>query len=118
MKLTRLLFLFLLNLLLSQFVFTQDDTRVTATWQVQKYDIAVTLPASETDRTLVSKASVTVKNVTSQPATTLSLRISPGAEVTAVSVGGATADFTKREEKVGVGGSLQRLMLLEATHTP
>src|SRR4051794_7659743 len=100
MKLTRLLFLFLLNLLLSQFVFTQDDTRVTATWQVQKYDIAVTLPASETDRTLVSKASVTVKNVTSQPATTLSLRISPGAEVTAVSVGGAAADFTKREEKV------------------
>ena len=111
MKLTRLLFLFLLNLLLSQFVFTQDDTRVTATWQVQKYDIAVTLPASETDRTLVSKASVTVKNVTSQPATTLSLRISPGAEVTAVSVGGAAADFTKREEKVGVGGSLQRLMI-------
>ena len=111
MKLTRLLFLLSLSLSISQLALAQDDIRATATWQVQKYDISVTLPASETDRSIAAKANVTVKNITSQPASTLSLRISPSAEITSVTISGAAADFTKREEKVGVGGSLLRIMV-------
>jgi hypothetical protein len=92
-------------------LFAQDDTRATATWQVQKYDINVTLPSTETDRVIVSKATLTIKNISSAPATTLSLRISPNAEITTINVNGAAADFTKREEKIGATGSLQRAMV-------
>jgi tetratricopeptide (TPR) repeat protein len=89
--------------------FAQDDTRAAATWQVQKYDINVTLPSVETDRNLSAKAVLTIKNVSSSPASTLSLRISPSAEISAITVNGAAADFAKREEKVGASGSLQRV---------
>jgi hypothetical protein len=99
-------------------LFAQDDTRATATWQVQKYDIVVTLPSSDTDRSITSKANLTVKNVSSAPATTLTLRISPNAEITAVSVGGATAEVTKREEKVGANGTLQRATVRVSSTAP
>src|SRR4029077_15826247 len=106
MKLTRLLFLTYLIFISALIAVAQDDIRPTATWQVQKYDIAATLPSTESDRALTSKATLIVKNITSSAASTLSLRISPSAEVSAVTVNGASADFTKREEKVGVSGSL------------
>ena len=109
MKLTRLLVFLSLFVFGVQFAASQDETRATATWQVQKYDINVTLPPNETDRSIVSKASLVVKNIASQPATTLSFRISPNAEVTAVTVNSAPAEFTKREERIGTTGSLQRL---------
>ncbi|MEP6703517.1 MAG: hypothetical protein ABJB34_01810, partial [Acidobacteriota bacterium] len=86
----------------------QDDTRVSATWRVNRYDISATLPQAETDRSLSAKAKLDLTNVSARPATTLTLRISPAAEITAVSVNGITADFTKGEEKVGTG-SLQRI---------
>ena len=71
----------------------QDDARVTATWQMQKYDIAATLPANDSDRNLTSKAKLEIKNVSSRPATTLTLRISPSAEVSAVTVNGGDERF-------------------------
>lgn len=88
----------------------QDDTRVTATWKVVKYDISATLPQAENDRALTAKAKLDLKNVSARPASTLSMRISPAAEVTAVSINGASATFTKAEEKIGTG-SLQRIAI-------
>ncbi len=92
-------------------VFTQDESRATATWQVQKYDITATLPQNETDRNLTVKAALTVKNVSGSPASTLTLRLSSGAEVSSITVNGATADFSKREEKINAATSLQRIVI-------
>ena len=61
--------------------FAQDDTRVSATWQVAKYDLKAALPQGETDRKLTVKAKLDLKNVSARPASTLTLRISPSAEV-------------------------------------
>lgn len=91
-------------------VFGQDDTRISATWQVVKYDITATLPQAETDRTVAAKAKLDLKNVSTRPASTLTLRISPSAEVSAVTINGSAADFTKGEEKIGTG-SLQRIVI-------
>lgn len=91
--------------------FAQDETHASKTWEVQKYDITATLPQAETDRSLTAKAVLNLKNVSSRPASTLTLRISPSAEVSAVKVNDATADFTKAEEKIGSLGSLQRIVV-------
>ena len=104
-----LAFLFLIFV---QVTFAQDaDTRPTATWQVQKYDIAVTLPQSEADRNLAVKAKLDVKNVSARPASTLTLRIGSSADVATVSAGGTNIDFTKAEEKITSATSLQRIVL-------
>lgn len=108
MKLTRLLLVFATIIVIVQASFAQDDTRATPTWQVQKYDLVVTLPSAETERSVTAKASLVVKNISPSAASTLTLRISPNAEIATVSVNGAGAEFTKREEKVGVSATLQR----------
>ncbi len=91
-------------------IFAQNESRVSKTWEVQKYDITATLPNSETDRNLTVKAVLTLKNVSSSAGSRLTLRISPDAEVSAVKVNDATADFTKGEEKIDTE-SLQRIVL-------
>ncbi len=97
-------------LIFTQTIFAQDETRATATWQVQKYDIAATLPANETDRNMTVKAVLNLKNVSSRAASTLTLRISPSAEISAVKINDAAAEFTKGEEKIGAG-SLQKIVV-------
>jgi tetratricopeptide (TPR) repeat protein len=92
-------------------VSAQDDIRPAATWQVQKYDISAILPQSESDRSLVAKAKLDLKNVSARPASTVTLRIGVPAEVGAVGVGGSAVDFTKAEEKINSALSLQRLVL-------
>src|SRR5687768_14424268 len=67
----------------------QDETRVAATWQVVKYDIAATLPQNETDRDLAVKAKIDAKNASSRPAATMTLRLGAAANVSGVSVNGA-----------------------------
>ncbi len=95
--------------LTAEMSFAQDAGRTaTATWQVQKYDIDVTLPADNA-RTITSRALLSLKNVSGKPATTLTLRISPSAEITAVRINEATADFSKSEEKINAVSSLQRI---------
>ena len=90
--------------------FAQDEgARVEATWQVQKYDIVATLPQNATDRNLIVKAVLKVKNISDAPASTLSLRISPNADVSSVTISGATADFSKRQEKASATIELQRI---------
>ena len=92
--------------------FAQDETsRVEATWKVQKYDIRATLPQNAADRNLLVKATISVKNVSDAPASTLSLRISPNAEISSVTVNGATADFSKRQEKASASVELQRVQV-------
>ncbi|HEX2639267.1 MAG TPA: hypothetical protein VHL50_01790 [Pyrinomonadaceae bacterium] len=84
---------------------------------MQKYDISATLPTSPADRNLTAKAKVDVTNVSGRPASTLTLRISQNAEVSAVAINGATADFTKGEEKIA-NGSLQRIVVRIPTVQP
>ncbi|MDQ6788013.1 MAG: hypothetical protein M3033_14505, partial [Acidobacteriota bacterium] len=105
-----IIFAFLL-FTLSFSAFAQDETRASKTWEVQKYDITATLPQTETDRNLTAKAVLNLKNVSSRPASTLTLRISPSAEISAVKVNDTTADFTKAEEKIGSLGTLQRIVV-------
>lgn len=111
MKLTRLLLLVLFTCSLAHFGAAQDDARATATWQVDKYDITATLPSVDSDRNLIARAILTIKNVSSSPASTLSLRISPNATVSSVTINGTTTDFTKREDPIGNLGTLQRIAI-------
>jgi Tfp pilus assembly protein PilF len=90
--------------------FAQTDNRASKTWEVQKYEITATLPSAETDRFLNARAVLSLRNASASAASSLTLRISPAAEVSAVKMNGATADFTKGEEKVG-SGTLQRIIL-------
>ena len=89
----------------------QDDTRPSATWQVQKYDIVATLPQAEADRNLAVKAKLDLKNISPRPASSLTLRIASAAEVSSVNINGSQIDFTKAEEKVNAATSLQRIVL-------
>ncbi|MGQ0542158.1 MAG: hypothetical protein ACT4O9_09965 [Blastocatellia bacterium] len=110
MKLLRILaFAFLIFTFIFS-AFAQDDTRISATWQVQKYDINATLPTLESDRNLTVKAKIDLKNVSSKPASSLTFRISPNATVSAVTINNSPADFTKSEEKLGTA-SLQRIAI-------
>ena len=92
-------------------LFAQDDSRASTTWQVQKYDITATLPQAETDRYLNVKAVLSLKNVSGSAASRLTLRISEKAEVSAVKVNGAIADFSKGEEKIDNTRNLQRTIV-------
>ena len=91
-------------------VFAQTDNRASKTWEVQKYDITATLPTTETDRFLNVRAALNLKNVSASAASSLTLRISPNAEVAGVKTNNAATDFSKGEEKVGTG-TLQRIIL-------
>src|SRR5512139_2002631 len=82
--------------------FGQDAAvRVSATWQVVKYDISATLPAAETERNVTSRATLQLRNVSSGPASSLTLRISPNATVSTVRVNDTQVDFSKSQEKLG-----------------
>ncbi|MFN6964864.1 MAG: tetratricopeptide repeat protein [Pyrinomonadaceae bacterium] len=92
----------------------QDDARVAvpnATWQVLKYDLSVTLPTAETDRGIPIKATLSLKNVSAEPAQALTLRIAQSVEITSVTFNGSPAEFSKREEKVDASRSLQRVSI-------
>lgn len=90
-------------------VFGQDAGRTaTATWQTQKYDIDVMLP-QDNARTIAARAAVSIKNISGKPASTLTLRIAPSAEVTSVKINQSSADFSKNEEKINNVSNLQRI---------
>lgn len=96
----------------------QSETVASRTWEVQKYDIAATLPQAETDRFLNVKAVLNLKNVSSGAASSLTLRISDKAEISSVKINGTAADFRKSEEKVSASLSLQRAnFILPSTQT-
>lgn len=88
----------------------QDPVRTAQTWSVQKYDIEATMPA-DSSRAVPVKAVLTLKNVSTRPASTLTLRISPSADITAVRLNEAVSDFSKNEEKINSATSLQRIVI-------
>lgn len=88
-----------------------------ATWQVQKYDLDVTLP-QDASRVVTVRALLSVKNVSGKPASTLTLRISPSAEVTAVRINDGAADLSKNEEKINAATNLQRVAIRFAPVAP
>ncbi len=107
-KFSIVIFAFLLTFSFS--VLAQDESRASKTWEVQKYNITATLPQTEMERYLSAKAVLTLKNVSGNAGSRLTLRISDKAEVSAVRINDATADFTKGEEKIGAR-NLQRIIV-------
>lgn len=101
----------LLTVVASSALFAQADTRLSATWQVEKYDIRVSLPSDDRSRNADVVAIVEVKNISGRPASSLTLRVTPFAEVSSVKVSGASIEPNKSEEKLGGGLSLQRLVM-------
>jgi tetratricopeptide (TPR) repeat protein len=97
-------------LLTVAFSHAQDTSRIGATWQVEKYDLAVQLPSAETDRNLTVKAKLDLRNVSAGPASSLTLRISPNATITSASVNGNVVEFTKATENLG-SAALQRISM-------
>lgn len=97
----RSLFLILLSLTFVYSTIAQTDNRIMATWQVVKYDLNVTLPQSENVRDVSISALLQVKNVSQRPATSLTLRISPNAEITSIKIGESVVDGAKSQEKLG-----------------
>lgn len=87
------------------------QTQGGAVWQVDKYDIDVDLPQTVDGREAVIQATLVVKNVSSSPASTMTLRISPSAKVSAVMVNGTPHDFSGGEEKLAGTRTLQRVVL-------
>lgn len=95
----------------------QSDATATRTWEVTKYDLSVTMPSTDTDRNVSVTAVLALKNVSTAPASSLTLRISPAAEVSSARIGGSAVDFTKGEQKIG-GGSLQRINIRGVAAAP
>ncbi len=103
-----LLFCSIILLFVSLSAFAQADTKLSATWRVQRYDIEIQMPAAAADRKATAKAKLVVKNVSASSASTLTLRLSSSAEVTATLLNGSAVDATKASEKIG-GLTLQRI---------
>jgi tetratricopeptide (TPR) repeat protein len=96
----------------------QDEQTASAAWQIMKFDITVNAPTTE--RVLTSRAILTARNVGRGTGSTLSLRISPKAEVKSVTVNDAPATFTSKEEtrtrpEGGVASTLQRVTITLVT---
>ncbi len=103
-------FVFLIVIAAVMGISAQDAGRTaTATWQVQKYEMDVTLPA-DNSRTVAVRAVLNLRNISGQPANRLTLRISPLAEVAGIKINDTAAEFDKSEEKINAAVSLNRLV--------
>ncbi|MBV9217504.1 MAG: hypothetical protein JO053_15160 [Acidobacteria bacterium] len=87
------------------------QTSASATWRVQSYDLTVGLPSETNGRSAALRATLAVRNVSSAPAGTLTLRISTAAEVSAVQINGSAVEFGRSEEKINSAVSLQRIAI-------
>ncbi|HZH34335.1 MAG TPA: hypothetical protein VEX64_05805, partial [Pyrinomonadaceae bacterium] len=84
----------------------QDEQRLSAAWQVTKYNIAATLPQNPADRNLSAKATVSLKNVGRGAGATVTFRINQKAEIISAKIGASDAGFRKTvDDKLG---NLQR----------
>jgi hypothetical protein len=96
----------------------EGQTSASKTWQVQRYDLVVNLPQDEKVRQIPIQASLNLKNISGASAGVLTLRISPSAEISAVQINGASAEFSKSEEKISPTSSLQRIVIRFAPAAP
>lgn len=97
--------------ILSVSAIAQANVGFSATWRVQKYDLDVDIPRSETSREVSINAKIDVKNVSNAPATSLTLRLSNNASVSTVAINGNNVDFANTEEKVSSAVSLRRIAI-------
>ena len=112
MKFFRSAIIFTISLcIFSLYIHAQSTSRAAIAWEVQKYDITATLPTSATGRDLDVKAVLSLKSVRDRTGSRLTLRISEKAEVSAVKVNGAVADFSKGVEKISEVENLQRIIV-------
>jgi hypothetical protein len=82
----------------------QEEAR--AAWQVTRFDITVSAPPN--DRALSARAVVRARNVGRGAGSTISLRLSPKAEIKSASVGDVTSTFRSANE---TRGNLQRVTI-------
>lgn len=81
-----------------------------ATWRVQKYDISVALP-HDNSRVLAVKAILAVKNVSTAPASSLTLRLASFAEVTAARINELPVELPKNDKRVVSSTDTQTVVL-------
>ena len=112
MKIIRIILLGALALQISVSVHSQDEPR--AAWQVVRFDISADTTGA--DRSLSAHATLSLKNVGAGPGSTVTLHISPKAQVTSARAGGAdVAVKTSPEPR----GNMQRISLkLPGTTAP
>ncbi|MDQ4121375.1 MAG: tetratricopeptide repeat protein [Acidobacteriota bacterium] len=97
---------YLFALFFALLFFSNKTSAQEVVWQVTKNDVTATLPSSPIDRNLTAKAVVSLRNAGRAAGNTVTFRINPKAEVTAVRVGANSTDFRKiADDKLG---SLQR----------
>jgi tetratricopeptide (TPR) repeat protein len=85
-----------LILLLAPVANLHAQTEGVVIWQVTRFDITVTLPATgTTDRAMTAHANITARNIGSGIGRTFTVRFNPATEIKTVTVGDATATFTK-----------------------
>ena len=89
-------------------IYAQDAPRVSATWQVERYEISVQLPTVEADRSIAAKAKVELRNVSGNSASSLTLRMNSSATVSNFAVNGNTVEFAKAQENAG-SAAMQRI---------
>ncbi|MFL6210732.1 MAG: tetratricopeptide repeat protein [Pyrinomonadaceae bacterium] len=100
MKQLRPLYLLLVLCLFNVAPNTQAQTEGVVAWQITRFDITATLPApGASERTLTARANLTARQVGNGTGRTLTVRLNPAAGIKTVSVGDATATFTKREDQ-------------------
>src|SRR5258708_7315306 len=109
---------FVCTLLLAGASFTQAVTQTAAaTWQVQKYNLDVTIPP-DNGRSVTVRGVLSIKNVSGKPASTLTFRIAPSAAVATLKINEFVVDFTKNEEKINAASTLQRIAARFASVSP
>src|ERR1051325_4143267 len=86
--------LILFGLFISISAPAQDEAR--AAWIVTNFDITVANPGA--DRVLNAKAIITARNVGAGAGLTLSVRISPKAEIKSISLGNVVATYLSRPD--------------------
>ena len=85
--------------------------RIALTWEVTKYDISASIPSdTSSSRSLDVTAVLSLKNVSRSASPRLTLRISEEAEVSSVTANGTAADFSKAQESIGGGRSIQKIV--------
>jgi tetratricopeptide (TPR) repeat protein len=79
--------------------FANAQTVTTASWKVLRYDISATVPQNE--RGLNVRATISAKNVGTASGTTMTLRLSPQAEVKTAKANDSETTFRTRTETLG-----------------
>jgi hypothetical protein len=92
-------------------------SQISQTWQVEKYDLSVKQGSGTSDRSLEVTAKLNLRNIGGSNASSLTLRLSADADVSAVRIGGEQREANRSQEKVG-GATLQRLQVRLAAVRP